>query len=175
MLVGSTLLTAVFADPVIALLATGTEVHVAGVIATLLIVVVLPFAVGLGVRSSIAPQRRDRAQVVVVAAVAILVWLVASEAHLSAAYLRVLAALALIIVSSSIVGAALGRLVTPPAAVSTVFAASMHDFAIASGIATAAFGAAAAAPLSLYGIMVVRWGPALAGTLRRRQRSRSKS
>ena len=44
---------------------------------------------------------------------------------------------------------------------------SMRDFAIAAGLAAAAFGAAAA-PLGLYGILVLVWGTAAAGALRRR-------
>jgi len=42
----------------------------------------------------------------------------------------------------------------------------MRDFAIAAGIAVGAFGAASAAPLGLYGVMVISWGMAVA-TLRR--------
>ena len=48
----------------------------------------------------------------------------------------------------------------------------MRDFAIASGIAAAAFGAAAAAPLGLYGIMVMLWGTGLAGNAPARGLSR---
>jgi hypothetical protein len=43
----------------------------------------------------------------------------------------------------------------------------MRDFAIAAGIATTAFGPAAAAPLGLYGILVLVWGTAVAGALRK--------
>ena len=45
---------------------------------------------------------------------------------------------------------------------------SMRDFAIAAGIASSAFGSDAAAPLGLYGIVVLVWGTAVAGLLRRR-------
>jgi hypothetical protein len=44
----------------------------------------------------------------------------------------------------------------------------MRDFAIAAGLAAAAFGPAAAAPLGLYGILVLVWGTAAAGFLRNR-------
>jgi hypothetical protein len=47
----------------------------------------------------------------------------------------------------------------------------MRDFAIASGIAAAAFGTAAAAPLGLYGIMVMLWGTGVAGALQHEARS----
>jgi hypothetical protein len=46
----------------------------------------------------------------------------------------------------------------------------MRDFAIAAGLATSAFGAAAAAPLGLYGVVVLVWGTAVAGFARRRAR-----
>jgi len=41
-------------------------------------------------------------------------------------------------------------------------------FAIAAGLATAAFGASAAAPLGLYGVLVLLWGTGAAGWLRKR-------
>jgi predicted Na+-dependent transporter len=47
---------------------------------------------------------------------------------------------------------------------------SMRDFAIAAGLATSAFGAAAAAPLGLYGVVVLVWATAVAGFARRRAR-----
>ena len=46
---------------------------------------------------------------------------------------------------------------------------SMRDFAIAAGLAAAAFGPAAAAPLGLYGILVLVGGTAAAGILRQRR------
>src|SRR5258708_38541829 len=53
-------------------------------------------------------------------------------------------------------------------AVALLLATSMRDFAIAAGLAAAAFGPAAAAPLGLYGILVLVWGTAAAGFLRKR-------
>ena len=168
MLIVSTLLAAIVAGPTVALLAGGAHVDLGSVIVTLVVVVVVPFAIGLGIRERISPRGRAGASTMVTAAVTILVWLVASQAHLSDAYVGVVIALALLIVVGAIVGLALGRFLDAPAARSSIFAASMRDFAIASGIATAAFGAAAAAPLGLYGIMVMLWGTGLAGTLRHR-------
>jgi hypothetical protein len=45
----------------------------------------------------------------------------------------------------------------------------MRDFAIAAGIATAAFGPAAAAPLGIYGILVLLFGAAVARLVRPRR------
>jgi hypothetical protein len=44
----------------------------------------------------------------------------------------------------------------------------MRDFAVAAGIAASAFGAPSAAPLGLYGVLVIVWGMALASARRRR-------
>lgn len=166
MLMTSTLLTALFAGPAMAFLAGGAQVQTGDVAWTLLVVVVVPLAVGLAIRSHVAPGARARALSMVTLAVVVLVWLVASQARLSADYLAVGLALVLLIIAGAGVGLALGRLLDPPAGVSLVFAASMRDFAIASGIATAAVGAAAAAPLGLYGIMVMTWGAGGASVLR---------
>jgi ACR3 family arsenite efflux pump ArsB len=171
MLIGSTVLSALFAAPLMALLAGDATVQVGNLVRTLLLVVVLPFGVGLAARAHVGPGLRRRVSPLAAAAVTVLVWLVASQAHLSDAYLGVVMALALLILASATIGSVLARLVDRRTGRSLVFATSMRDFAIASGIAAAAFGAAAAAPLGLYGIMVMLWGTALAGTLRLLQAS----
>jgi hypothetical protein len=51
----------------------------------------------------------------------------------------------------------------------------MRDFAVAADIANSAFGPAAAAPLGLYGVLVLVWGTAAAGEMRRRAGSRNRS
>ncbi len=102
------------------------------------------------------------------AAVAALVALIASEVHLSAAYLAVAAALLLFLLGSALIGRALGTRAARPTATALLLTTSMRDFAIAAGLAAAAFGPAAAAPLGLYGIAVLIWGTAVAGVLRQR-------
>ena len=84
-----------------------------------------------------------------------------------AGYLGVLGALGIFLAGSILLGLAIGRGSQRPIAVSLLLTTSMRDFAIAAGIATTAFGPAAAAPLGLYGILVLVWGTASAGTLRR--------
>ena len=44
----------------------------------------------------------------------------------------------------------------------------MRDFAVAAGIAASAFGAPAAAPLGIYGILVLVFGSAAVNLIRRR-------
>jgi hypothetical protein len=63
---------------------------------------------------------------------------------------------------SALLGAALGLRASLPVATALMLTTSMRDFAIAAGIAVAAFGAASAAPLGLYGVMVIGWGMAIA-------------
>jgi hypothetical protein len=117
------------------------------------------------------PRAQSAASLTALISVAALVALVASEVHLTASYAAVAAALVLFLLASALVGRALGARTTRPARAGLLLTTSMRDFAIAAGLATAAFGPAAAAPLGLYGIAVLIWGVALAGALRHRTRS----
>ena len=117
----------------------------------------------------LATARAERvASRTALAAVAALVALIAAEVHLSTAYLAVAAALLLFLAGSALVGRALGARAARPTATALLLTTSMRDFAIAAGLAAAAFGPAAAAPLGLYGIAVLVWGTAVAGVLRQR-------
>ena len=98
---------------------------------------------------------------------AALVALIAAEVHLSAGYATVAAALVVFLLASAVIGRLLGLRAPRPVAAALLLTTSMRDFAIAAGLATAAFGPAAAAPLGLYGILVLVWGTAAAGALRR--------
>jgi hypothetical protein len=69
-------------------------------------------------------------------------------------------------------GAALGWLLgtgAAPARRTAVFLpTAMRDFAVAAGIAASAFGAPAAAPLGIYGILVLVFGSAAVNLIQRR-------
>lgn len=99
---------------------------------------------------------------------AALVALVASEVHFARAYLTVLVAIVAFLVASAGVGLLVGHRGTLPARKALLLTLSMRDFAIAAGLATAAFGPDAAAPLGLYGITVLIWGTGGAGFMRAR-------
>ena len=118
-------------------------------------------------RALATPRAQRAASHVALAAVAALVALIASEVHLSAGYAAVVAALVVFLLATAAVGRVLGLRVPRPEAAALLLTTSMRDFAIAAGLATAAFGPPAAAPLGLYGILVLVWGTAAAGTLRR--------
>ncbi|MDQ1401168.1 MAG: arsenite transporter [Acidimicrobiaceae bacterium] len=177
LLVGSTLVAVVASGPALRLLAGGGAGAASpdpwGVLVNLAVVVALPLVVGLAVRTAIPPSR-VRERVVAagpVALVTILVWLVASQVVITRAYVGVLGAAVVFLALSTVVGVLLGRGAAQPVATTVLLTTSMRDFAIAAGIATAAFGPASAGPLGLYGVLVIVWGMALAGDRRRRNRS----
>ncbi|HUN34274.1 MAG TPA: hypothetical protein VMU95_19905 [Trebonia sp.] len=175
-LIGSTLTTVIFAGPILRLEAVSPPaghgtVSPGGIIASLALVVALPLAAGIVARAGVpSVSRYERpAQVTSLVAVAVLVALIAAEVHLSAGYLPVLAGLGSFCIGSAAIGWVLGLRSGRPARAALLLTTSMRDFAIAAGLAAAAFGAAAAAPLGLYGVLVLAWGTAAAGYLRRRQ------
>jgi predicted Na+-dependent transporter len=194
-LIGSTILTVALAGPVLALEAGRAGFSPGGIVASLALVVALPLAAGVALRASVPPtghRRAERAATrialrawasaasrvfatpraeraasrVALAAVAALAALVASEVRLSAGYAAATAALVVFMLASAAVGRLLGLRVPRPAAAALLLTTSMRDFAIAAALAAAAFGPAAAAPLGLYGILVLVWGTAAAGVLR---------
>jgi hypothetical protein len=191
-LIGSTIAAVALAGPILTLEAGHTGVSPGSIIANLALVVALPLAAGLAARACAqvptrqrpAPSTFDRlvaatrvlstvraervASWTSLAAVAALVALIAAEVHLSTAYLAVAAALLLFLLGSALVGRALGARAARPTATALLLTTSMRDFAIAAGLAAAAFGPAAAAPLGLYGVAVLVWGTAVAGVLRQR-------
>jgi predicted Na+-dependent transporter len=183
-LIGSTVLTVVAAGPVLTLEAgQGPQAGVrpGHIIAGLALVVAAPLAAGLALRACapwLAPRAGARlpawagraASATALAAVAALVALIAAEVHLSARYLGVALAMVAFLAGSALVGRLAGGRARRPAAIAVLLTTSMRDFAIAAGLASAAFGPAAAAPLGLYGVLVMVWGTAAAGRLRQRRR-----
>jgi predicted Na+-dependent transporter len=195
-LIGSTIAAVALAGPILTLEAGHAGVSPGGIIANLALVVALPLAVGLAARACaqaptlnasalnasapkparllaatqvLATARAERiASWTSLAAVAALVALIAAEIRLSSAYLAVAGALLLFLAGSALVGRALGARAARPTATALLLTTSMRDFAIAAGLAAAAFGPAAAAPLGLYGVAVLVWGTAVAGALRQR-------
>jgi predicted Na+-dependent transporter len=168
LLVASTAATAVLAAPVLALVAGGGAVRTAGLVVTLILVVVVPFGLALAAGGRLAPGARVRAERAAGVAVLGLVALVASQVVPDAGLARVAAALAVVIAGGAVLGLALGCVVPRPDRSAVLLSVSMRDFAVAAGIASAAFGPAAAPPLGLYGVMVMVWGSLVAGRQRRR-------
>ena len=78
----------------------------------------------------------------------------------------VLLAVMIFLLGSALLGALLGRRTSSGVAIPLLLTTSMRDFAIAAGLASAAFGPRAAAPLGLYGVVVLIWGTGVGGRLR---------
>ena len=158
------------AGPFLSIEAGHAEVHPDGIIVNLALVVALPLVAGILLRSCTPMGNRfDRAATTTATVtVAALVALIAAEVHVSTRYLTVAAALVIFLAGSAIVGRVLGVGAGPPTAVAALLTTSMRDFAIAAALAATAFGPAAAAPLGLYGILVLIWGTTVAGLVRKR-------
>jgi len=169
-LIGSTLVTVVIAGPILAIEAGHVSVHPTHIVVNLVLVVALPFAAGLGARA-IRPlgDRAERAALTVATiSVAALVALIAAEIHFNDRYVAVAGSLVLFLAACIVIGRLVGWSLPTPSSSSILLTTSMRDFAIAAGLATAAFGASAAAPLGLYGVLVLLWGTGAAGWLRGR-------
>lgn len=182
-LIGSTLASVALAGPILTLEAGHAGFSSGGVIENLAIVVALPLAAGIALRSRVpaaapllaTPRAETAASRTALAAVAALVALVAAEVHLAVGYLAVAAALLLFLAASALTGRLLGTRSARPTGSALLLTTSMRDFAVAAALAAAAFGPAAAAPLGLYGIAVLVWGTAAAGALRDRQKRNAAS
>jgi predicted Na+-dependent transporter len=169
-LLGSTMLTVVLAGPILAVEISGVALDPWHILVNLLCIVALPLGAGIAVRGMLRlpPAATRLATTTSTYSVAALVALVAAEVQFARSYLAVLAAIVVFGVASVGVGVLVGRHAGQPAREALLLTTSMRDFAIAAGLASAAFGAAAAAPLGVYGIAVLVWGTGAAGFLRAR-------
>lgn len=167
LLVSSTVVSVVIAGPILAFEAGG-RVNASSVLVDLTLIVALPMVVGLAGRRLAARSARLMSSVepVSMVAVVVLVALVASQVRLTRDYVIVAFALVCFIALSTARGIALSRLAPGRERAAIALSISIRDFAIASGIATSAFGAVAAGPLGLYGMLVIGWGALLARLLR---------
>jgi predicted Na+-dependent transporter len=169
-LIGSTIVTVVIAGPILAIEAGYASVHPTHIVVNLVLVVALPLAAGLAARA-IWPLGYREERIALTAAtisVAVLVALIAAEIHFSDRYVAVAGSLVLFLVASIVIGGLVGWSLPKSSSTSILLTTSMRDFAIAAGLATAAFGASSAAPLGLYGVLVLLWGTGAAGWLRGR-------
>jgi predicted Na+-dependent transporter len=172
-LIGSTIATVALSGLILGFEVGSTSIDPWHILVNLLLVVAVPLAAGLTLRAltPLGPRAEQAAMTTVTVVVACLVALIAAEIHLSSRYVSVAGALLVFLAASACIGSVLGRGARRPVWSATVLTTSMRDFAIAAGLAVAAFGPDAAAPLGLYGILVLVWGTAVAGTLRRHQRA----
>jgi predicted Na+-dependent transporter len=172
LLVASTLLTVVLAGPILSLLGAHSSVSALSLLATLALVVALPLAVGCAVRTIDPFGGRERSLISVLGVITLLVllWEVASQLRLHASDGLVALALVAFLAGSSVLGWLLSRGASAPRRTALLLPTAMRDFAVAAGIAASAFGAAAAAPLGIYGVLVLVFG-AVTVYVSRRQRA----
>jgi BASS family bile acid:Na+ symporter len=169
LLAASTLITVLAAGPILSLLGPAAGVPAGELLVTLALVVALPLAAGLALRARRTPGPAAGAviRLVTMAALLVLLWQVASQIRLDAGYARVTAALVCYLAGSAVLGRLLAIRAAAPRATAVLLPVALRDFAVAAGIAAAAFGPAAAAPLGAYGVLVLLAGSA-APALRRR-------
>jgi ACR3 family arsenite efflux pump ArsB len=98
-----------------------------------------------------------------------LLWEVASQLQLRASDARVLLALLAYLAGGLILGWLLAIGAPPGQRTAIVLPTAMRDFAVAAGIAASAFGAAAAAPLGIYGVLVLIFGTVAVYAARQRE------
>ncbi len=96
-------------------------------------------------------------------------WAVASELHIGVSDASLVAAVLVYLACGAALGWLLGTGAAPARRTAVFLSTAMRDFAVAAGIAASAFGAPAAAPLGVYGILVLVFGSAAANLIRRRR------
>jgi predicted Na+-dependent transporter len=170
LLVASTVLTVLLAGPILSLAGSHPSVSPLGLLATLALVVAVPLIAGSAMRSADPFGGREQPVTRVLGPVSLLVllWEVASQLQLRASDARVLLALLGYLAGGVILGWLLAIGAPPARRTAIVLPVAMRDFAVAAGIAASAFGAPAAAPLGIYGLLVLIFGSAAVYAVRQR-------
>ena len=169
LLVASTVVTVLLAGPILSLLGAHSMTSQLGLLATLALVVALPLLAGSATRTLDPLGGREQPPLRIIGTVSLLVllWEVASELHLAASDARMVAALLLYLACGAGLGWLLGTGVPPARRTAVLLPTAMRDFAVAAGIAAIAFGVPAAAPLGIYGILVLVFGTVAVYLIRR--------
>jgi predicted Na+-dependent transporter len=170
LLVASTVLTVLLAGPILSLAGSHPSVSSLGLLATLALVVAVPLIAGSAMRSADPFGGREQPVTRVLGPVSLLVllWEVASQLQLRASDARVMLALLGYLAGGVILGWLLAIGAPPARRTAIVLPVAMRDFAVAAGIAASAFGAPAAAPLGIYGLLVLIFGSAAVYAVRQR-------
>lgn len=171
LLCGSTVVTVLAAGPVLALFVHVPSLHPVGLLATLGLVVALPLVGAVGLRAVLrrtttttttVEHITDLGRLVGLGTLGVLLFEVASQVRLGSDMAAVTAALFAFVAGSSALGWLLTRGLPAPARPGVLLPVAMRDFAVAAGIATAAFGAGATGPLGIYGVLVLLLGAGVA-------------
>lgn len=172
LLAASTILTVLLAGPILSLAGAHSAASQLSLLVTLALVVALPLVAGSALRSLDPFGGREQAFTRVLGMVSLLVllWQVASQIEVRAGEASVLLALLAYLAGGAALGWLLARGAPAERRTAIVLTTAMRDFAVAAGIAASAFGAAAAAPLGIYGVLVLIFGSAAAYASRRSSR-----
>jgi len=160
LLLASTLLTVLLAGPILVLLGAHSATSQLGLLATLTLVVALPLLAGCSMRTidPFGGRERPLIDVLGTASLLVLLWEIASELRLHASDAVVAVALLVYLTGAGLLGWLLALGVPSTRRSAVILPTAMRDFAVAAGIAASAFGLAAAAPLGIYGVMVLIFG-----------------
>jgi predicted Na+-dependent transporter len=169
LLITSTLLTVFLAGPILRLLGAHSAMSQVGLLSTLAFVVALPLVAGCAMRTLDPLGGRERSLVGIlgIASLLILLWEVASELRLHASDGLIAAALLAYLAGAGVLGWLLALGMPSGRRTAVILPTAMRDFAVAAGIAASAFGIAAAAPLGIYGVMVLVFGAIAVRTSKR--------
>ena len=160
LLAASTVVTVVAAGPILSLLAPTAGLHPVGLLTTLALVVAAPLAAGAALAPLVRrwPRAVDLGRLVGLLALLVLLWEVASQVSLDARYLVAAGLLLAFLVGGASLGALVARGVEPAGRPGLLLPLAMRDFAVAAGVAVAAFGSGSAGVLGIYGLFVLAFG-----------------
>jgi len=160
LLAASTAATVLLAGPILSIAGAHSSTTQLGLLSTLALVVALPLIAGSALRSvdPFGGREQPVTRVLGTASLLVLLWEVASQLQLRASDARVLLALLAYLAGGVILGGLLAIGASPGRRTAIVLPTAMRDFAVAAGIAASAFGPAAAAPLGIYGLLVLIFG-----------------
>jgi predicted Na+-dependent transporter len=160
LLVSSMLLTVLLARPILGLLGANSSISQWGLLSALALVVALPLLAGctLNTLNPLGSRGQSLVRILGTASLLVLLWEVASELRLDASDALAAAALIAYLVAAALLGWLLAIGAAPGWRTAVILPTAMRDFAIAAGIAASAFGPAAAAPLGIYGVLVLIFG-----------------
>jgi bile acid:Na+ symporter, BASS family len=164
LLAASTIVTVLLAGPILSLAGAHSSASQLSLLVTLALVVALPLAAGSALRSAdpFGGREQPLARVIGTLSLLVLLWQVASQIQVRASEAGVALALVAYLAGAAGLGVLLARGARPERRTAIVLTTGMRDFAVAAGIAASAFGAAAAAPLGIYGVLVLIFGSAAA-------------
>jgi predicted Na+-dependent transporter len=160
LLLASTLLTVLLAGPILGLLGAQSSISQLGLLSTLALVVALPLTAGctLNTLRPLGGRGQSLVRILGTASLLVLLWEVASELRLHASDALIAVALIAYLAGAALLGWLLAIGASPRRRTAVILPTAMRDFAVAAGIAASAFGPAAAAPLGIYGVLVLVFG-----------------